>query len=146
MYLISRIKYQILCCWYSLELSRLDNSNEYPQHGVWKRINGFRMASLPVVWSSVVYSHYPLPNNFDNTWEDGLCKHGQTIKMVVNSIVSLSHNVCYPFKAKSHYTLKPQLVSRCLQMLSLTGLQFCSLLTLSQTTQFRLFQTERVCR
>ena len=35
--------HQVLCCGYSLESSQRDDSNEYPQHRVCKRMKGFRM-------------------------------------------------------------------------------------------------------
>ena len=42
-----KIEYQTLCSGYSLESSLGDDSNEYPQHGVWKRTFEFRMSSNP---------------------------------------------------------------------------------------------------
>ena len=50
-YRLSRTVYQILCCGYSSEPSLWDDSDEYPQHRVWKRIDGFRMPSCPIIWS-----------------------------------------------------------------------------------------------
>ena len=44
---ISQIFYQILCCGYSLESTRGDDSNEYPQHKIWKMLNGFKVQLLP---------------------------------------------------------------------------------------------------
>ena len=38
--------HQILCCGYSLELFRRDDSNEYPQHRICKRTQGFKTPSL----------------------------------------------------------------------------------------------------
>ena len=46
----------MLCCVCSLELPSQDDSNEYPQHRVWKRTNRFRTPSLLLIWSSDVLS------------------------------------------------------------------------------------------
>ena len=48
-------KNQTLCCGYSLESSLRDDSNEYKQHRVWKRVNGFKMPLLPLMVVSGSY-------------------------------------------------------------------------------------------
>ena len=68
-------------------------------------------------------------------------------KMLVTSIFSFSKNVFYPIKVRFPCFSN---ILFCLQMSSIpTTLKFCHLsknLTLSQITNFRLFQTERLCR
>ena len=47
---MSRPVYQILGCWYFLELSHQNNFNEHPQHRVSKRTSEFSVPSLPLIW------------------------------------------------------------------------------------------------
>ena len=69
---------------------------------------------------------------FTNLKNKGFWKRCEKKKMLVTSIFSFSHNVFYPYQIKFKF------------FSHICHLQM--LLTHYQTTNFRLFQTERVCR
>ena len=51
---VDLLVYQNLCCGYSVESSRQDDSTEYPQHRMVKRINWFRKPSLHLIWNTAL--------------------------------------------------------------------------------------------
>ena len=106
-------------------------------------------------WDNVVRVN-PLPNK---PWFSLVCStsHWKTQwekeKLLVTSNFSFSHSVFYPFRELSANFIKLKIVVCKLfqfgrvQSLSFgKGLNRLYILTLSQTTNFRLFQTKTVCR
>ena len=101
---MERVVFQVQCCWYSLESSSGHDSNEQPQHRVWKRMNEVRMSLRPFIWSSVwvigkqhcLVAVNPFPNK---PWFLRVCYTSllktlwEKEKLLVTSNFSFSHSV-----------------------------------------------------